>query len=457
VSTAVPSAGALTEQEVRRIADARTYLLFRHPFFGRLAMLLRPRVSDGSTDTFAIRQDGTLLVDRECLASLTTPQLAFVLAHEILHCAWLHFSRIIDCRGQPRCLETWGRATDYAINGMLVRAGLEPPASFGILLDEKRWKDSSDDDIYEALIAERAEEERKHAEQPGSRPDGAATSNGSGYSRRAAAAARQLEDKFSVSESGAAEGSKIGWGTARGDADFWTPVSEASGSSEEEDGDDGSAPVSAAHWMQECLNAMQGTGRGNVPRELRRWAEAHLNGPALSWKELLRRYARDSLRDSNRVSFRRPSRRSVALPRPASGIRTVLPGRVPDGRPAVVAIDTSGSMSADILSHTLGEVRDILACYPGLAGRVIQCDAAIHADEAISETDHIAIRGGGGSSTEPVFDRLRDEGLMPPLLIYFTDLWVAFPDWHPPFPVLWVTPPGCGQAVPFGQVITMNS
>jgi len=454
MSPASSGASALTEQELRRISDARTYLLFRHPFFGRLAMALRPRVADGSTDTFAIRRDGTLFVDQECLASLTVPQLAFVLAHEVLHCAWLHFARIADRHGKIRCLETWGRATDYAINGMLVRAGLEAPTALGILLDEKRWRDRSDDDIYEELLKERAEREDERP-RTGPRSDDATGSRASENSVDPAVVSG-AKDGMTPSRSKPDDGCepKVGWGTAYGDADFWRPVGGTAASGKKNG--EAVAPSSSAHWMRECLNAMQGAGRGHVPREFRRWAEARLNGPPLSWKELLRRYARDSLRDSNRVSFRRPSRRSASLPPLPDGMRTILPGRAPDRRPAVVAIDTSGSMGARSLSHAIGEIRDILACYPGVAGRVIQCDSAIRSDVSISESDDIELQGGGGSSTVPVFDRVRDEGLTPPLLIYFTDLWVEFPEWVPPYPVLWVTPPQCGRA-PFGRIVTLDS
>ena len=96
-----------------RISQSRTKLLGRLPFFGRLALKLRPRLSrpGEGVDTAAVSQDGTLIVDPDFAKSLTDPQLCFVVAHEVLHPAMLYFDRM-----QGRIPKLWNMAHDYAIN-----------------------------------------------------------------------------------------------------------------------------------------------------------------------------------------------------------------------------------------------------------------------------------------------------------------------------------------------------
>ena len=96
-----------------RVSQARTKLLGRLPFFGRLALKLRPRLArEGEgVDTAAVSQDGTLVANAEFVKSLTDPQLCFVVAHEVLHPAMLYFDRM-----QGRIPKLWNMAHDYAIN-----------------------------------------------------------------------------------------------------------------------------------------------------------------------------------------------------------------------------------------------------------------------------------------------------------------------------------------------------
>jgi len=440
VSTLSSHAHELSQAHLEKLSDARTYLLYRHPFFGRLAMLLRPRAARGKTTTFAITPDGTLLVDPRCLEKLDVGELAFVIAHECLHLGFLHFQRqFYDRSGRARCLETWAAAADFAINGVLAKTTLPIP-NLSPLLDE-RWDGWSDEDIYEALMEE-GRQKREDAPSPTSKRTDGDGERGVGLPAQGELFAElsALKDNRTADE--------IGWGTGHGDADFWGRV-------EPEQPTFGDISAPPVDWRREMIAAAQ-AARGDLPRGIARWSEQLVEGPPLSWKEILARHARRHLQSDARTSYRRPSRRSASLPRSPGGIRPILRGPAYDRAPVVIAFDTSGSMSGDTLTRAKQETAEILAHHPGVRIRVLSCDAEIHTDDWIENLEEIRLRGGGGSSTVPVFRRLEEEGIMPPLLIYFSDLFIRFPERAPAFPTLWVTPQRRGSDPPFGAVISMS-
>lgn len=110
----------------------------------------------------------------------------------------------------------------------------------------------------------------------------------------------------------------------------------------------------------------------------------------------------------------------------------------------VIAIDTSGSVSGDLVQRFVQKTYDILqseeSFFKKLNVHIIQCDAEIQEDVVIrSRQDFddylqgMQLRGFGGTDFRPVFnhvERLRAEGAIKNLkgLIYFTDGYGTFPD-----------------------------
>src|SRR5438270_8169250 len=130
-----------------RIQKARTTLLLDHPFFGTLLFRL------GATPCRSIATMATdglsLFYNPEFVDTLNAAELAGVLAHEVLHPALQHHTRRGD-REQAR----WNIACDYAINPMLLDAGLTLPKD--VLIDD-RFRGMSAERIYNLI-----EEERNH-------------------------------------------------------------------------------------------------------------------------------------------------------------------------------------------------------------------------------------------------------------------------------------------------------
>lgn len=131
-----------------RIQKARTALLLDHPFFGSLLYRLKGR------ESFAIKTMATdgvsLLWNPEFVETLTAATLAGTLAHEVMHPALHHHLR--RSRRDPK---RWNIACDYAINPLLIDAGLSLPE--GVLI-ENRFRGMSAEQIYNLLELEPKED-----------------------------------------------------------------------------------------------------------------------------------------------------------------------------------------------------------------------------------------------------------------------------------------------------------
>jgi predicted metal-dependent peptidase len=134
-----------------RIQKARTALLLDHPFFGSLLFRLkgqeRPSIQTMATDGVS------LFYNPEFVATLSQGELAGVLAHEVMHPALQHHTRRAD-----RSLKHWNIACDYAINPLLVDAGLTLPKD--VLLDN-RFRGMSAEGIYNLLDQNDRESQQK--------------------------------------------------------------------------------------------------------------------------------------------------------------------------------------------------------------------------------------------------------------------------------------------------------
>src|SRR5271156_4727300 len=145
-----------------RIQKARTALVLDHPFFGSLLFRLKGRESR-SIKTMAT--DGvSLFYNPEFVETLNSAALAGTLAHEVMHPALHH-----HMRRSGRDLKRWNVACDFAINPLLVDAGLSLPN--GVLIDN-RFRGMSAERIYNLLESESDTEQDSGKEDGGDEPEG---------------------------------------------------------------------------------------------------------------------------------------------------------------------------------------------------------------------------------------------------------------------------------------------
>ena len=126
-----------------KLSRARTKLVLEHPFFACIALrLILKEKADLNPPTMAT--DGRYCYySREFVESLTAEEVQGVLAHEALHPAMLHHLR----RGD-RDPNKWNMAADYAINPIIIEAGMVLPKE--ALLNPK-YNGMSAEEIYALL------------------------------------------------------------------------------------------------------------------------------------------------------------------------------------------------------------------------------------------------------------------------------------------------------------------
>lgn len=391
-----------------RIQKARTALLLDHPFFGSLLYRLKDR------ESFAVKTMATdgvsLLWNPEFVETLTAATLAGTLAHEVMHPALHH-----HLRRSGRDPKRWNIACDYAINPLLVDAGLKLPE--GVLL-ENRFRGMSAEQIYNLLESEQDSDPNGKSDQQSTASDGATRSP----------AGNESSDQ-SVPETDGGIGQVL---DVPSESDDSPAVEEQ-----------------AREWeiaVKQAMTVAQQAGK--MPAGLDRTMEGAAEA-AVNWRELLRRLWSETTAVD--YSWMRPNRRHLWR-----GL--YLPGVVKEGvGEIVIAVDCSGSISGRQLRLFEAEARSILEGQRPERVFVLYFDAVVQKVEIYEAGQPLSLNpvGGGGTEFGPCFEWIGERGIMPQTVVFLTDLYGSFPSSAPRYPVLWAST-GRRQA-PFGEVIPMQA
>jgi predicted metal-dependent peptidase len=392
-----------------RIQKARTTLLLDHPFFGSLLFRLKGR-ENRSIPTMAT--DGvSLYFNPAFVDTLNSGTLAGVLAHEVLHPALHH-----HVRRSGRDPRRWNEACDYAINPLLLDAGLSLPE--GVLVDN-RFRGMSAEQIYNL---------RESDAEP--------QSGGLDEAKDDAAAGQQDQP-----QNGSGPGSLSAPVTEGGIGQVLdAPLPDEETPSIEEQARDWSVALNQAV----TLSKQAGKSPAGLARTLEGAAEA-----AVDWRELLRRLWSDTIPADS--SWMRPNRRHIW-----AGL--YLPGVVGEGIGEIaIAVDCSGSVRARQLRLFEAEIRSILEGQRPERVHVLYFDTEVQKTETYfaGEPVHLNPVGGGGTDFSPCFEWLEEKGIRPQTLVFLTDLCGTFPENEPGYPVLWASTQR--RQAPFGSVIPMHA
>ncbi|NKB55092.1 MAG: hypothetical protein GKS00_02045 [Alphaproteobacteria bacterium] len=384
---------------MEKITKARAALVLSQPFFASLALRLRP-LADPAIET--MDTDGrSLFVNPDFVDRLSFDQLTGVIAHEVMHLACGHHAR----RGE-RDLRRWNMACDHAINGLLLEAGFVLPEGHS---RDPAFDGLSAEDIYARLPQE----------------DGGGDGSGGG-------GALDKPDAPSSADPGGCGG-----------------IRDAPG----EDGGTASPDELAQaerDWKVATLQAAQiATAAGKLPGAMARMIEG-LRKPSVDWREVLRRLVRTTAR--NDYAWFPPNRRYVAMGLYLPSLRSEEMG------PVVIAVDTSGSISDDVVAAFSAEISAILEdCRPE-AVHVLYCDREIAGSETLAPDDlplRLDPKGGGGTDFRPPFEWVARQDLDPACMIYLTDLCsTRFPAAAPAYPLIWAAT--SEQPAPFGDIVRLS-
>jgi predicted metal-dependent peptidase len=360
----------LRAEVIDKIVVARVGLLLRHPFFGNMATRLQIKECDDWCPTAAT--DGrNLFFNTEFFSKMSSKEIEFVIAHEILHCVFDHMTRREDRDPQLHNI-----ACDYIVNNTLVRDNIgEKPKDVQIFQD---WK--YDGWASEAVYDDIYKKGKKAMEQLG-----------------------KLLDEHIDWEKGESTG-----GTKQ------DPNSKQKGK----------GPAYSKEELEQIKNeikesmmaAAQAAGAGNLPKEIERIIQ-QFTEPKMNWRELLQQQIQSIIK--NDYTFARPSRKGWH-----SGV--ILPGTNYDETIDVcIAIDTSGSIHNEQVQDFLGEVQGIMEQYKDYNIKIWCFDTEVHNEQDFSASgesmDSYKIEGGGGTDFMANWNYMKENDIVPKKFIMFTD------------------------------------
>ncbi len=389
--------------EEKYIADARGFLTMTAPFWSHILYAELPIVY--TDDVPLAGTDGRRIyvnVPNMQAAGWGLEEVAFVLAHEVMHyvygdlmqaVVWRRDRNVMVSNGKtlPYVHPHMNRSQDYRINAALIEAKVGKFPKIG---------------LFNPKISEKG-----------------------------------MESSVSIYEK------------------TWKDCgSDAANFDEHLEPDEEAKPIDDLRKVQVIAGAIQAhaaSGKGELPASLRVLVGEILE-PKVDWNDKLRA---QMLRAAGQpgLNWKQLNKRLIARPERIAFARRSHYGC----GTVVIAIDTSGSVfekTGEFLSEANGIVQDL---NPERV-LVIWCDAKIGRVDDLDEPGDLLdlhrriqeedLEGGGGTKFEPVFEYLADEGIHPDMLVYLTDTYGTFPKAEPDYKVIWGSIVEGGR-VPFGELI----
>jgi len=393
-----------------KIEKAKARLMLDHPYFGTVASALK---LEKNNELLTFSSDGEVLrYNSEYLDKLDVTEVEFVMANGAMHAVLKHQHR---SKGRTNWL--WQTATDYVVNGMLVKNGMMPPVYANY---EEKFEGMYAEEVYEMLRAEmNSDEEHASAEQQTEQIE-------------------EVEDVHAENLTAQAEYE------ASEDA-----KEEQEGSSDEKkeqqnvpDADDLSEEMK--EHLEQIFQKLK--RQDSLPKDLQFVVPEYFSHK-VDWREMLYGYIASYAKST--YTFVPPNMkylyRGIYLPSLSSDLLRI-----------VIAIDTSGSVDEELLAAFLGEINSIMQSYPNYEIDVITADAKIQSHKVFLPGENLdyEVSGGGGTDFRPVFEYIDQYIDYPTLLLYFTDGMGTFPEQEVQYDVMWIMPEEL--EVPFGEVMILD-
>lgn len=257
-----------------------------------------------------------LYINTEWVQGLPDNEILGVLSHEILHAMLRHHER-----GGGKNHKIWGQAADMAINASLVQSDIKIPQG-GLLPPRENWEDSADD-LYSLLDTGEMKEPK-------------------GYDPDKVTQGCMPQPDSTGQEPGKDEGDEgQGQGQSEGEGESQSQVQAS--------GDGSNSDRAWGEMIAQSQNYSRGTGTAKV------MARLFKPKPIKTlWERLLRKVANRAQAKGGRdsQSFTRTNRRS--------GMSDIIfPGWQSTSPALAVIMDTSGSVSDEMLRASLSSVKNI--------------------------------------------------------------------------------------------------
>lgn len=422
----------VSEEELKKLkktcgdllSQDRQKLLLKHPFVGNILMGLDLiPVRDVRCRT-ACTDAKHVFIDIAFWSELDPDQRVFVLAHEVWHCALMHFARRMK-----RDPEMFNIATDCEINVILRNDGLNPPADVCFPPYELEGKNA--EEIYEYLL-----KKAKKNDKVGGRQNCKGGSGCSGSDDQNSQNGNQSGSQ-SQDEKNKNRGDKDGKVKGQFDKHEYTDLSDMT---EEElkdwaeknqpkdkygkvgfddDYNPGVDRDAQDRMRRAVVSAAQAheRSRGDIPGSVRKLLNDILT-PEIPWQEVLARFV-NRCSGIGRKTWCPPNRRHIHRD-------LYIQGRSGESINVCVCIDTSGSCT-DELPKFMSELKGLVESFDNYKVTVLQCDADVQKcdeydnDNPLEVDKGVEIKGFGGTSFSPCYDYIRKNGIECDCVVYFTD------------------------------------
>ncbi len=399
----------MTYQE--KIDKAKARLMLDHPYFGTIASALK---LEKNNELLTFSSDGERMsYNSEYIEKLELPEVEFVMANGAMHSVLKH-----QHRSAGRTNWLWQTATDYVVNGMLVKNGMQPPVYANY---EAKFDGMYAEEVYELLRAEMNSDEELASEEQQT---------------------EQIEEVDDVHAENL---------TAQADYEASEDAKEEQEGTSDDKKEEQTLPETdeLSEEMKEQLEQIfqKLKRQDSLPKDLHFVVPEYFSHK-VDWREMLYGYIASYAKST--YSFVPPNMkylyRGIYLPSLSSDLLRI-----------VVAIDTSGSVDETLLAEFLGEINSIMQSYPNYEIDVITADAKVQSHKVFlpGESLDYEVSGGGGTDFRPVFEYIDSYINYPTLLLYFTDGMGTFPEQEPSYDVMWVMPEEL--EVPFGEVMVLET
>lgn len=370
----IPETKKTSAQVEDVLIKARIQMLISAPFFGNLATRLR--FKDATEWLSTLATDGRYFYyNRNFVDAMTFDEVVFGMGHEVLHCVYDHMDKVRLGNRDPRL---WNIANDYVINADLVEAKIGEQIKLVDICFDWKYRGKMSEEIYDDLFQKAANEGRVIT-----------------------------IDSFDEHIYRDGDGDDEGAGEGEGNDGTKGPVRYTKAEKDQIKQD----------FQNAVIQSAKAAGAGNLPGGVKRLVDKLLN-PQLSWRELLPMQIQSVIKSD--YTYMRPSRKGLD-----AGF--YLPGMDREQTIDVaIAIDTSGSISNDMLVDFLSEVHGIMSQYNDFKIHIWCFDTAVHnpvlitADTA-NDLLTYEIGGGGGTDFDVNFEYMKEQGIVPKKFIMFTD------------------------------------
>lgn len=370
------------DEAFEKMSLSRQNFLLTNPFFAFLA--LKQELVEASSWLPTMAVDGKhLFFNSEFVLNLTVDEIKFVMGHEILHLAYGHLQRrqiglVSELDGK-----LFNIACDYCVNRDLVNSNIGTMPKIGLY--DRKYENYISEEVYRELLKEPEKHENKET----------------------------MDEHLDVSGED---------DTANGDSG---PQIE-----KDENGnkrcqarpkyDEKSAEQNMDKFKDDLLIASEevgSDGAGNIPSELQRIIN-ELTKPKINWRHYLKKLIQSHFK--NDLDWARGSRRSFDS-------RFHFPGDGKDDELSVhICIDTSGSMTNEMVRDFLSEVYGIMRQFEDYKVRLWTFDTEVYNYKEFTPDNSRNLKkyeviGQGGTDFMVNWEFMKKERIKPDLFVMFTD------------------------------------